>query len=117
MESFPNRESLTKSRDVKASAWWTALLKVPFYGRRPSTCATIPPSLRCSPPGNPRLERLTTPYLDAVRVRSALNSATQHDYAEAHYAARTWERERRVVIKAEVVGHPGCELKEVFATQ
>ncbi len=63
-------------------------------------------------PGNPRLERLAAPYVDAVWVRAALTSATQHDYAETRYAAKSWDRERRVVIKAEVVAHPGRELKD-----
>lgn len=62
-------------------------------------------------PGNPRLERLAAPYLDAVRLRSALTGTTEHDYADARYAARSWDRERRVVIKAKVVQHPGREAK------
>jgi hypothetical protein len=63
-------------------------------------------------PGNSRLARLAAPYLDAVRLRSALTGTTEHDYAEARYAARSWDRERRVVIKAEVVQHPGREAKD-----
>jgi len=39
-------------------------------------------------------------------MRSHLTDATEHDYAETRYAARTWERERRVIIKAD---EPGVE--------
>lgn len=63
-------------------------------------------------PGNPVLERLAEPFMDAVRVRSILTGATEHDYAAAPYAARSWDRERRVVIKAEVTQHLGRELRD-----
>jgi hypothetical protein len=33
-------------------------------------------------------------------------------YGECRYAARTWPHQRRVIIKAEVVEHPGRDLKE-----
>jgi hypothetical protein len=38
-----------------------------------------------------------------VRELSAVSGATEHLYGECRYAAGTWTRERRVVIKAEVV--------------
>ena len=38
-----------------------------------------------------------------ARVLSSASGATEHLYGECRYAAQTWHRERRVVIKAEVV--------------
>ncbi|MGH9373994.1 MAG: transposase [Vicinamibacterales bacterium] len=38
-----------------------------------------------------------------ARAQSEASGQTEHVYTEARYAARTWEQERRVVIKAEVV--------------
>ena len=62
--------------------------------------------------GNPVLARRAEPFMDAVRLRSTLTGITEHDYAAVHYAARTWDRERRVVIKAEVTQYPGRELRD-----
>ena len=39
----------------------------------------------------------------AARVQSEERGETEHVYTDVVYAARTWGRERRVVIKAEVV--------------
>ena len=39
----------------------------------------------------------------AARVQSEESGETEHGYTDVGYAARTWGRERRVVIKAEVV--------------
>lgn len=52
---------------------------------------------------------LTTaaPHLTPLRTRVAATHETATSYHEARYQARTWPRARRVVIKAEVVGHPG----------
>lgn len=63
-------------------------------------------------PGNPRLERLAEPFMDAVRVCAALTGTTEHNYTDVRYAAKSWDRERRVVIKAEVTMHPGREPKD-----
>jgi hypothetical protein len=57
-------------------------------------------------PGNPVLERLAAPFMDAVRLRSTLTGTSERDFHEARYAAQTWDRERRVVIKAEVTRYP-----------
>jgi Transposase DDE domain group 1 len=62
--------------------------------------------------GNPVLARLAAPFIDTARLRSTLTDTTEHDYAAAHYAAQTWDRARRVVIKAEVTQHPGRELRD-----
>ena len=63
-------------------------------------------------PGNAVLERLAAPFLAAVQLRSALTEQTEHDYHEGRYAAGTWERERRVVIKAEVTRFPQREPRD-----
>lgn len=40
------------------------------------------------------------------------SGTTAHVYGECRYAARHWDDERRVVIKAEVVRQPGREAKD-----
>lgn len=49
------------------------------------------------------LTRLAAPAMVDARADSELSGQTAHVYTEARYAAGTWARERRVVIKAEVV--------------
>lgn len=61
---------------------------------------------------NAVLERLVEPWMVAARDLSAAAGATAHLYAEVRYAARTWDRERRVILKAEVVRHPGRDPKD-----
>jgi hypothetical protein len=39
--------------------------------------------------------------------RPKSSGETEHVYGETRYAARTWSRKRRIIIKAEVVCHPG----------
>ena len=48
----------------------------------------------------------------AARAQSGASGRTEHVYTDTRYAARTWKRERRVVIKAEVVRHPGREPRD-----
>src|SRR5260370_16318766 len=40
------------------------------------------------------------------------SSQTADLYGECRYAARSWGKKRRVIVKAEVVQHPGREPKE-----
>ena len=47
-----------------------------------------------------------------ARTLSDTSGQTEHLYTETRYAARTWPRERRVVIKAEVVRLPGREPRD-----
>ena len=54
-------------------------------------------------PKNAVLKRAAEPALAAVRDQSEASGQTEHRYTDARYAAQTWPRERRVVIKAEVV--------------
>jgi hypothetical protein len=52
---------------------------------------------------NAVLARVAEPAMVDARALSEASEQTEHVYTEAHYAARTWGHERRVVIKAEVV--------------
>ena len=41
--------------------------------------------------------------MEVARLLAGLTDRTEHVYGETHYAAGSWKRERRVIIKAEVV--------------
>ena len=56
---------------------------------------------------NARLEKRARRLMGQARVRSRATGQTAHLYGETRYAARKWTRKRRVIIKAEVVRHPG----------
>ena len=58
-------------------------------------------------PSNRRLEQRARRLMGRARVLSRQQGETAHLYGETRYAARKWTRQRRVVIKAEVVRHPG----------
>ena len=60
---------------------------------------------------NPRLEKRARRLMGKARVLSKATGRTAHLYGETRYAARKWNRKRRVIIKAEVVRHPGREPK------
>ena len=47
-----------------------------------------------------------------ARRLSRESGETAHLYGELHYAAKKWPCKRRLVVKAEVVQHPGREPKE-----
>ena len=61
---------------------------------------------------NAVLTRVAEPLMVEARRQSEASGQTEHLYTEAHYAARTWPHERRVVIKAEVVRLPGREPRD-----
>jgi len=63
-------------------------------------------------PSNPVLEREVAGAMKRVRRRAKDRSETCREYGHRFYAAGTWTHERRVVYKAEVVHHPGRELKD-----
>ena len=46
-----------------------------------------------------------------ARMLAWASGRTEHVYGETRYAARTWQHRRRVIIKAEVVRHPGRDPK------
>src|SRR5881296_3243972 len=56
---------------------------------------------------NARLEKRARRLMGKARMRSKATGRTAHLYGETRYAAQTWKRRRRVIIKAEVVRHPG----------
>lgn len=61
---------------------------------------------------NAVLVRHAESAMAAARAQSEASGRTEHVYTDTRYAARTWNRERRVVIKAEVVRHPGREPRD-----
>src|SRR6059036_2912835 len=62
-------------------------------------------------PSNTRLEKRARRLMGKARMRSKATGRTEHLYGETRYAAKTWKRRRRVIIKAEVVQHPGRDPK------
>ncbi len=62
-------------------------------------------------PSNRRLEKRAQRLMGRARVRARQTGQTAHLYGETRYAAKTWSHRRRVVIKAEVVRHPGRSPK------
>jgi hypothetical protein len=56
---------------------------------------------------NARLEKRARRLMGKARMASKATGETAHLYGETRYAARKWKRKRRVIIKAEVVRHPG----------
>jgi Transposase DDE domain group 1 len=60
---------------------------------------------------NKVLERRAARLMGTARRLSRESGETEHLYSETRYAAGTWEQRRRVIIKAEVVRHPGRKPK------
>ena len=56
---------------------------------------------------NRRLEKRAQRLMGRARMRSRATGQTAHLYGETRYAAKKWTRKRRVIMKAEVVRHPG----------
>jgi hypothetical protein len=46
-----------------------------------------------------------------ARMRARATGETAHLFGETRYAAKSWDQPRRVIIKAEVVRHPGRDPK------
>lgn len=61
---------------------------------------------------NKVLERRAARLMGTARRLSRESGLTAHVYSECRYAAGTWPERRRVIIKAEVVRHPGREPKD-----
>lgn len=61
---------------------------------------------------NKVLERRAARLMGTARSLSRQSGETAHVYGECRYAAGTWAKRRRVIIKAEVVRHPGREPKD-----
>jgi hypothetical protein len=60
---------------------------------------------------NARLEKRARRLMGKARMRSKVSGRTERLYGETRYAAKKWTRKRRVVMKAEVVRHPGRDPK------
>jgi hypothetical protein len=56
---------------------------------------------------NTRLDKRAQRLLGKARMQAKTSGETEHVYGETRYAARKWSRKRRIIIKAEVVCHPG----------
>ena len=56
---------------------------------------------------NARLVKRSRRLMGRARVLSKASGETEHLFGETRYAARKWRRKRRVIMKAEVVQHPG----------
>jgi hypothetical protein len=61
---------------------------------------------------NTVLSRRVRRLMGTARRLSRESGETAHVYGELRYAARKWAYKRRLVVKAEVVRHPGREPKE-----
>jgi hypothetical protein len=57
-------------------------------------------------PGNPRLDKRVRRLLGRAWAQFRAGQATPL-FGETRYAAKSWRRKRRVIMKAEVVQHPG----------
>ncbi len=53
-------------------------------------------------PGNSRLDEIAEPLMVDARIASEAAGETARFYDEVDYAAKTWSRSRRIVVKAEV---------------
>jgi Transposase DDE domain group 1 len=62
--------------------------------------------------GNTVLDRFAEASMKRARALSVHTGQTQHVYTECRYAAGTWSRKRRVIIKAEVVRLEGREPRD-----
>jgi hypothetical protein len=53
--------------------------------------------------GNAVLDRLCERWMERARGLSTHSGQTEHVYGELRYAAKSWSRKRRIIVKAEVV--------------
>jgi hypothetical protein len=60
---------------------------------------------------NARLVKRVRRLMGRARMRSKASGETEALFGETRYAARKWCRKRRIVMKAEVVRHPGRDPK------
>ena len=61
---------------------------------------------------NPVLMRFAEPLLDPIRQAVAANEDPVARFGECVYQARSWNHERRVIIKADIAIHPGRKPKD-----
>ena len=58
------------------------------------------------------LTRFCEEAMTVARLCSGLTADTEHVYGDTRYAAKSWKRERRVIIKAEMVKADGKEARD-----
>ncbi len=73
---------------------------------------------------NETLKRYAKPHMDAAQAAYEESGLKQRDFFEFEYGAKTWDRKRRVILKAEhlpkgsnarfVVTNLDCEQKEIY---
>lgn len=61
---------------------------------------------------NSVLKAAAEPAMLEARAEHAVTGQTAHVYTETVYQAQTWTHPRRVIIKAEIVQHPGREPRD-----
>lgn len=61
---------------------------------------------------NKVLEAAAAPLLAEARAHAEASGTSARVFGETRYQAKTWAHPRRAVIKAEVVVHPGRELRD-----
>jgi hypothetical protein len=62
--------------------------------------------------GNRRLDKRVRRLLGRARMQARTTAETATLYGETRYAARRWDRKRRVIMKAEVLCYPGRARKD-----
>jgi Transposase DDE domain group 1 len=62
--------------------------------------------------GNRRLDKRVRRLLGRARMLARSTGETATLYGETRYAARRWERKRRIIMKAEVLCYPGRARKD-----
>jgi hypothetical protein len=62
--------------------------------------------------GNTRLDKRVRRLLGRARMHARATGATATLYGETRYAARRWNRKRRIIMKAEVLCYPGRSDKD-----
>jgi hypothetical protein len=62
--------------------------------------------------GNSRLDKRVRRLLGRARMQARTTGETATRYGETRYAARRWDRKRRIIMKAEVLCYPGRSRKD-----
>jgi len=62
--------------------------------------------------GNRRLDQRVRRLLGRARMQARTTGETATLYGETRYAARRWDRKRRIIMKAEVLCYPGRSRKD-----
>jgi len=62
--------------------------------------------------GNRRLDKRVRRLLGRARLQARTTGETATLYGETRYAARRWDRKRRIIMKAEVLCYPGRSRKD-----